>query len=291
MDLSIITVTWNSIDHIGEQMRSVMRGAMGISYEHIIVDNASTDGTADLVAREFPQCTLIRQIKNIGFARGNNTAFLTAKGNFLLFLNPDMRVEEGSLRTIVTYLRQHESIGIATCRLNREDGSYNWDASPRRFPQLRDQIALLLKLPHVFPQLLHRYLQHDLDIYTEQSVDSVRGAFMLVRRKVVEQLGFVFDPRYHMWFEDVDTCREAKQLGWDVVYTPIISCVDYVGQSAKKQPDLWRQQEFTRSMCTYFKKWEPWYVWMWIALLRPVGIFLVWMRSVMFHENKKTIKQ
>lgn len=110
------------------------------------------------------------------------------------------------------------------------------------------------------------------DANTEQDVDSVRGSFMMIRRDVVSKLGFAFDPRYYIWFEDVDICREAKRLGYRVVHTPVISCVDYIGQSFKKRDSVWKQKNFTRSMLTYFQKWEPWYVWMWIAIFRPIGI-------------------
>jgi len=97
----------------------------------------------------------------------------------------------------------------------------------------------------------------------------------------VEKLGWGFDPRYFIWYEDVDTCREVKKLGYKVMYTPIISCVDYVGQSFKKRTTLWKQKEFTRSMLTYFKKWEPAYKWVWIALVRPVGIGMAWVNDKM----------
>ena len=112
----------------------------------------------------------------------------------------------------------------------------------------------------------------------EQEVDSVRGSFMLVRRELIEKLGWGFDPRYFFWFEDVDLCREAKRLGFKVVYTPIISCVDYFGQSFKQRTSIWKQKVFSRSMLTYFQKWEPWYKWIWIAVFRPVGIFLTWFK-------------
>ena len=119
-----------------------------------------------------------------------------------------------------------------------------------------------------------------------QDVDSVRGSFMLMRKSMIKQLGWAFDPRYYIWYEDVDICREAKRLGYKVVYNPVISCIDYVGQSFKKRDTLWKQKQFTASMLTYYKKWEPIYVWMWIALLRPVGIFLAWVNDLV-HAKKK----
>ena len=87
-------------------------------------------------------------------------------------------------------------------------------------------------------------------------MDSVRGSFMIMRREVYEKLGWAFDPRYFIWFEDVDLCREVKKMGLKVVYTPVISCVDYVGQSFKKRTTLWKQKQFIKSMAQYFWKWR-----------------------------------
>lgn len=271
-NITIITVTWNSAELIAQQIESVVSGCKKISCEEIIVDNASKDNTVALVQAEYPLVQLISNSENKGFAAANNQGLSLAKGEFLLFLNPDMRVQEGSLDTMYEWMKAHPDVGIASCKLVDENGGINEDAQPRRFPRLLDQLCILLKLPHVFPFLLQSYLMKGFDANTEQDVDSVRGSFMMIRRDVVSKLGFAFDPRYYIWFEDVDICREAKRLGYRVVHTPVISCVDYIGQSFKKRDSMWKQKNFTRSMLTYFQKWEPWYVWMWIAIFRPIGI-------------------
>jgi len=126
----------------------------------------------------------------------------------------------------------------------------------------------------------------DFDGDKEQEVDSVRGSFMLMRRDVVEKLGFAFDPRYYIWYEDVDICREVKKMGLKVMYSPVITAIDYVGQSFKKQESLWKQKNFTRSMLTYFQKWEAWYKWMWIWLARPVGIFMVFISNKLRNRTR-----
>lgn len=256
MDLSVITVTWNSEKLIGEQIRSVAFGCARICYEQIVVDNASSDGTVELVKRDFPGIKLIANQENSGFGAANNQGVKIAQGEFLLFLNPDMRVEEGSLDTIVAWMKEHPRIGIASCKLLGEHGEANHDAMPRRFPTVWNGLALIFKIPHIFPRVLDNYLMKDFDASREQEVDSVRGSFMLVRRELVEKLGWAFDPRYYIWFEDVDICREAKRLGYTVMYTPIISCVDYVGQSFKKRTTWWKQKQFMKSMATYFWKWS-----------------------------------
>jgi GT2 family glycosyltransferase len=279
MDLSVITVTWNSVKLIGEQIESVKNGCRNISFEEFVVDNASTDGTADLVSTKYPEVKLIRNDKNQGFGAPNNIAAKKSVGEFLLFLNPDMRVEEGSLDKMVEWMRAHVDVGLASCRLVDENGILNADAQPRRFPGVFDQLAIILKLPHLFPSILNHYMFKGFDADKEQEVDSVRGSFMIMRRDVFQKLGFAFDPRYFIWFEDVDTCREVKRLGFKVMHTPVISCVDYIGQSFKQRTTLWKQKNFTKSMLQYFQKWEPLYKWIWIALFRPVGIGMAWLND------------
>ncbi len=277
MDLSIITVTWNAKDNIAEQISSVVSGCKTIDCEEIVSDNGSKDNTVDLIKQKFPKVKIIENNANIGFGAANNKGVEIAKGKYILFLNPDMRAEEGSLDKIVRWMDNHSDVGIASCKLVDKNGKFNIEAGPRRFPKVWEQILLLLKVPHFIPMILGQYLMKDFNSEVEQEVDSVRGSFMLVRRELVQKLGWGFDPRYFIWFEDVDLCREAKKHGYKVMYTPIITCIDYVGQSFKKQKSYWKQKNFSRSMLTYFKKWEPMRKWIWIAIFRPVGIALAWL--------------
>ncbi len=275
----MITVTWNASEHIVNQIRSVFSGYKNISAEYILIDNNSSDGTVAVVETWHATSLPIRIIKNtnnIGFAAANNQGLKSARGGFLLFLNPDMRVQEGSLDKIIDWMKKHPDIGIAGCRLVDKNGNFNPEAGPRRFPKVWEMMAMALKLHHLFPSILNKYLMKDFNPEKEQEVDSVRGSFMLVRRELVQKLGWAFDPRYYIWFEDVDLCREAKRLGYKVVYTPIISCIDYVGQSFKKRDTYWKQKKFTLSMLKYFQKWEPWYKWVWIWLARPIGLAMAW---------------
>lgn len=280
MKLSIITVTWNSQAHIKALIQSVQAACTDISFEHYIVDNGSMDDTVAIV-RSFGHTHIITNDFNAGFSRANNQALAEATGEYILFLNPDMELSTGSLDTFVSWMDAHTDVGIAGPRLVDADGTLNESARPRRFPRMIDLFAQLIKLPHVFPHILDRYLMRGFDGDREQDVDSVRGACMLVRREVIDTLGWGFDPRYFIWFEDVDICREVWCMGRRVVYTPVISVVDFVGQSFNQRPSVWKQRQFTKSMLQYVQKWEPWYKWIWIGLLRPVGIVIVWMSTTM----------
>ena len=254
MDLSIITVTWNSAANISEQLRSVRAAARQISFEQIVVDNASDDDTISLL-KAAPDIRLIANQKNLGFSAANNQGARLAKGDFWLFLNPDMRVMEGSLDQLVAWMRANPEIGVGGVKLVTESGATNQAVLPRRFPSILDAILLLLKIPHISPGVHDCYLMRDVDFGREQSVDSVRGSFLCLRRSVYEKLGRAVDPRYFIWFEDVDLCREVKRLGYDVRFTPDITCVDRFGQSFRAQNFFWKQWQFVRSMIRYFLKW------------------------------------
>lgn len=286
--LSIITVTWNSAELIGKQLASAKAGAVDLSIEQHVVDNASKDETVVVVSNKFPDVHLIANKEGKGFGAANRQAVSASSDSaqYYLFLNPDMQVAAGSLDTMVKWMDEHPDVGIASPKLVDEHGKLNLDATPRRFPKLWEQVALILKLPHLFPSMLNAYMMVGFDADTEQDVDSVRGSFMVMRREFVDKLGFAWDPRYFIWYEDVDICREAKRLGYRVVHTPVISAVDYVGQSFKKRTTLWKQKQFTKSMLTYFQKWEPWYKWMWIAIVRPLGIAMAWLADKV-HSLKK----
>lgn len=279
MDLSIITVNYNDKGKILDQIQSVFDSTTDISFEIIISDNGSTDDSVALIQNRFPDVTIIENGSNLGFGAANNAGLQKAQGEFVLFLNPDMRVESGSLEKLIAYMRAHEDVGILSCKLVDERGNVHPDAKPRRFPGLIDQLAIVLKISQVFPRILNRYLYSNFDPEQEQEVDSVRGSFMLTRKSILDTLGWAFDPRYFIWFEDVDICREMKKAGHNVMYMPMVSCVDYVGQTFKRQPSVQKQKWFTESMVKYFKKWEPWYIWVPIACARPVGIALVWIHS------------
>lgn len=279
MDLSIISVTWNNEDEIAEQISSAQSGCEDIECEQIVVDNGSSDKTCEIIKDKFPEVKLIENDDNVGFGAANNQGVEIAKGDFILFLNPDMKVKENSLDKIVAWMCEHKDVGIVSPKLVNKDGSFNEHASPRRLPKLWEQIAIIFKFPHLLPSILNGYLLKDFDSEKEQEVDSVRGSFMLMRRDLIDELGWAFDPRYFIWYEDVDICREAKRLSYKIMYTPEIEAVDYVGKSFGQRRTLWKQKNFTKSMLQYFKKWEPLYKWMWIAVFRPIGIFIAWLND------------
>jgi GT2 family glycosyltransferase len=169
MDLSIITVTHNAKANIAEQIRSVILAARGLEFEQIVIDNNSTDGTPDHIEKEFSDVRIIRNSVNRGFGKANNQGVEVSSGDFILFLNPDNAflqsglpsealAKEGDLRRWIEWMKTHPDVGISGCKLVDANGKLNLVATPRKFPSVFDIVITLLKLPHIFPNILNKYL-------------------------------------------------------------------------------------------------------------------------------------
>jgi len=269
-DLSVITVTYSSKPFIEDQVMSVLTSSGSLNYEQWIVDNHSKDGTADWIEeRLLPYVHLIKNGENRGFSFANNQAVSRSFGRYFLFLNPDMRICEGSLDQLVSWMDAHPEAGLMGCKLLNEAGELYGHGQPKPFPSFLKEFLWLLRLDFLYPQK-----QKFFDSEQEQEVDMVRGAFMLVRREVVEALGWGFDPRYFILFEDTDLCREVKRLRYKVVYSPKMTCIDLNSRSFALCSGKWIYKEFSKSMLQYFQKWHPFYQGILIALAIPIGLLL-----------------
>lgn len=283
MDLSIITVSWNVKKFVADNIKSILAGTRNIDFEIFVVDNDSKDDTAEMIRKDFPRARLIANNYNAGFAKANNQAIAKASGRYLLLLNPDMRVLPGTLEKMVKWMDEHNDVGVAGCHLIKENG----ETVPhvRRYPRLFDQLAIVLKLPHLFPGLLNDYLKKDFDYSKEAEVDSIRGSFFMIRREVAEKIGGL-DERYFVWFEEVDYCRQVKNAGWKVMYTPAVDCIDYVGQSFSLMKRGQSQRYFSDSMLKYFKKWQPAHEYWILKIAWPIGRFIAIIGEKLSYKNK-----
>lgn len=264
-NISIITVSWNVKDYLRESLEAVFANAGDVSLEVFVVDNNSSDGTRDMLrefARRESRLRVLLNNTNVGFARANNQAIERASGRYVLLLNPDMRVFSDTLANMVRWMDAHPRVGVAGCHLVTDVGSLTGRASAgpgetvrhvRRFPGLWNQLAIVLKIPHLFPRVLDRYLMRDFDYTKEARVDSVRGSFFMIRREAL-RVGLL-DERFFIWFEEVDFCKRMRSAGWEVWYTPAARCVDRVGRSFAQVGGIKKQKMFLKSMYRYFEKW------------------------------------
>lgn len=254
MDLSVIIVSWKVKNLLKKNLETLFNSKGDINFEVFVVDNNSQDKTVEMVSKEFPQVNLIANRDNLGFAKANNLAIDQALGRYILLLNPDMQVEENTLANMVKWMDARPQAGIAGCKLIDSQGEIV--PHVRRFPHFWDQMAITLKIPHIFPGVLNGYIVKDFDYNNEREVDSIRGSFFMIKREVIEQIGGL-DERYFIWFEEVDYCKQAKEAGWKVMYTPVATCLDHVGKSFVQVPKGRTQKYFRDSMLKFFYKWQP----------------------------------
>jgi GT2 family glycosyltransferase len=241
-----------------------------------VVDNASSDKTREIIKLNFPHVKLIKNNSNLGFAKANNLAAKMSSGRYFLFLNPDMRLEPGSLEVFLFWMEKRPRVGIAGPKLISTEDKMRVIHKPTKFPTFSSLALSALKIPVIFPSILNRYTYSDEELQKDVEVDAVRGSCLLMRKEVFEKIGFAFDERYFIWFEDVDICREAKKMGYKVVFTPVISVFDFAGQSFKNIDWLKRQKQFFKSARVYLQKWEPGYKSILLWFLQWPGLLLIW---------------
>lgn len=272
MDLSIIIVSWNVKEILRENLKSIFQSSQNISFEVFVVDNNSEDGTVEMVRDEFSQVKLIVNSNNKGFSKANNQAIAKSQGRYVLLYNPDMKCFPDSFEKMVKWMDGHKDVGVGGCRLVKENGEDFQHV--RRYPRFLDQLAVILKLPHLFPNILNKYLRSDFDYNKEAEVDSIRGSFFMIRREVIDKIGGL-DERYFIWFEEVDYCRRVKEAGYKVMYTPIAQCLDLKGKSFEQVSRGRTQKYFKDSMLKYFKKWHPAWQYYILKIIWPVGSLMV----------------
>jgi hypothetical protein len=220
------------------------------------VDNASTDGSRELVKRNFPQIKLIANDRNLGFAAANNRGLRQTRGEYLLLLNSDTQVEPDTLKIMVDFMEANQGFGAATCRVVLPDGRLD-PASHRGMPTPWAALTYFTKLEKLFPKsrLFGQYHQGWKNLKATHEVDVISGAFFLVRRQVIEKVG-MFDEGYFMYGEDVDWCMRIRKADYKIAFVSSTKINHVKGQSgrAKEARDIRDQNESKKLSNHYF--WE-----------------------------------
>jgi len=258
MDLSVVIVSWKVKEKLQANLQALYASVGDFSYEVYVVDNNSGDGTVEMIKTEFSKVKLIANSENFGFSKANNQALREAKGDYILLLNPDMLVNPDTLAAALNWAKNNQQAVVSGFRLVNNKGETIKQV--RRFPTLFDQLMVITKIPHVLPFVLDTYLCSDFNYEKEAKVDSVRGAFFMINKKVWESLSNqsvpLLDERYFIWFEEVDFCKQVYKNGGEVWYSPAATCLDYVGASFGQVNLSIKQKYFKDSMLKYFKKWH-----------------------------------
>ncbi len=252
-DLSVIIVNWNTRDFLAQCLESLKTHTKKISYEIIVIDNFSSDGSPEMVEREFPEVSLIKSKENLGFGRANNQGLVNARGKYILFLNSDVSINENCLDLMFDFMETRPDVGASACRLTFPDGTLQH--SCRTFPTFKVYFLMLLGLRFFIPNMkpFRDYLMLDWNHADEREVDQIMGSFMYIRRSVLDEVGS-FDEQYWMYFEEVDLCWRIKRAGWKIVHYPYASAIHFLSKSSEQWGNIKRTIEFQRSLLKYFKK-------------------------------------
>lgn len=260
--LSIVIVSYNTKELLLQCLQSVKKAIKGLdNREIIVVDNGSTDGTVEEIRKSklgIRNLFLIRNKQNLGFAAGNNIGIKRAQGKFILLLNSDTLVFPKTLVSMYQYMDTHPEVGVATCRVEFPDGQLD-PACHRGFPTPWASLTYFLGLEKLFPKtkLFGQYHLGFLPMDLLHEIDSPTGAFYLVRREVIDEVGFL-DEDYFIYGEDLDWSYRIKQAGWKIIYYPYVKIVHLKKSSGRESGDKKLRREITsyfyETMKTFYKK-------------------------------------
>ena len=257
MRLSVCIVNWNTRDFLCECLASLIRyPPLNDAMEIIVVDNASADGSAEMVAAEFPSAVLLASATNLGYAEGNNLALERATGDALLLLNPDVVAHPGSLTRAAEFAASHPELGAFGCRLVGADGKTQH--SLRSFPDPGPVLWEYLGLSRLFPhsRVFGAYRMTWFDYESVIEADQPMGSFLWISRAAYAAVGGM-DPQFPIFFNEVDWCRRAKRdFGFPIYYTPDVVVTHYGGGSTR-QVKASMVRESHRSLLRFYDKHYP----------------------------------
>jgi GT2 family glycosyltransferase len=259
-DFSIVIVTYNNVSIIVKCLKSLADALSGYSSQVFVIDNFSSDGTVEVLkafAKQqqfFSHLVVDFNTENLGFTKALNQGLRQARGNFILILNPDVVLFDMTLRLLRRKLEDDDSIGIVAPQLLNMDGTIQ--PSCRYFPSKADVVFKMLYLDRLFPNIFRfrRWYMPDFDFSRSCDVDQPQGAFLLVRKAVIDLVG-LFDETFFMFFSDVDYCHRVRQLGWRIHFCAEASALHQQGASVFQfRPRMIVSSH--RAFTQYFSKYD-----------------------------------
>lgn len=253
-DLSICIVSHNTRDLLRDCLRSLPDACPGLSWEVIVADNGSRDGSVAMLREEFPDVHLIENKENLGYTLPMNQTLRMGQARFLIQLNPDTLVKPGAFLTLAHYMEANPLVGIVTPKVLNRDGSLQKQCR-RSAARPWDAFTYMVGLSSLFPRsrLFGRYLLTYLPEDEVSEVEAVSGSCMLMRRTMVEQIGFL-DETFFAYQEDADYCFRARKAGWQVFYMPAAQIIHYGGQGGSRVQPYQAIYQWHRSYYLYYRK-------------------------------------
>lgn len=235
MDISIIIVNWNTKDLLAACLRSIQNQSLDYTYEIIVVDNGSEDGSQLIVRQEFPTVTLVENKLNLGFGKANNIGLQSAKGRYICFVNSDIEMVDGCLQILTQYMDDNHSVGMSGPQILYPD--LNIQDSCRKFPSLWRSFCSASKLDRIFPTCAllsgeHMfYLSHTEEI----KPDYLAGCLLMARKTALDEVG-AFDERFFIYAEEVDLAKRLWDSRWEVAFMPQAKAVHHHAGSSSRDP-------------------------------------------------------
>lgn len=233
-EVSVVVVNWNTQDILRDCLRSIYEQGGEIDLEVIVVDNASTDGSVEMVKKDFPQITLIENSQNRGFAAANNQGIAISKERYVLLLNSDTVVLDNAIAKTAAFADSHPEAAVVGCRVLNPDRTLQ--PTCFMFPSILNMLLSSTYLYKLFPK--SKFFGRERMTWWNRNdireVDVVTGCFMLVRQDAIKKVGSM-DEQFFMYGEETDWCYRFKQAGWKILFTPFAEIIHLGGQSAKKK--------------------------------------------------------
>jgi len=253
MDLTIVIVNYNTEKLTLECIASVYKSHLPYTFEIFVVDNHSSDNSVEAIKKHYPKVKLIENEENVGFSKANNQAIRQAQGRYILLLNSDTILMENTLDVMTQYMDNHLDVGAAGCEVLLPTGDLD-QACHRGFPTPQASFYYMAGLAKKYPNNLkyNSYHKSYLNMKEIHEIDCLVGAFMLVRKETIDQVGML-DEEFFMYGEDIDWCYRIKEAGWGIIYNPTVSIIHYKGASSRKKP-FKIVYEFHRAMYLFHKK-------------------------------------
>lgn len=254
MKLSIIIVNYNTKQLLADCIKSIEKNLYNFSYEIVVVDNNSADGSTDMVKSEYSHVKLIANNYNAGFAKANNQGLELCSGDYILLLNSDTIVLKNAISTLIDFMDSHIDTAICGPKLLNSDMTLQLPCR-RGFPRLINSVSYFSGISRVFhkSRVFGSYLMTYMDSGINHEVDAVSGACLLVKRKILSEIGGLLDQAFFMHFEDIDLCYRAKISGYKVYYVHDSEVIHLKGQSSKHRSSG-VTRNFFDSAIIYFRK-------------------------------------
>jgi GT2 family glycosyltransferase len=287
IQLSIIIVTHNAKDFLRNCLKSVFEKIKNLSFEVLVVDNASSDGTFEMLKNEFPQVNAIFSKENLGFAKANNLAIKEAKGKYIFLLNPDTILLDENFEKLIDFAQKNPDVGAIGPKVLNSDLTIQHQCK-RGFPTPWNIFCYLSGLAKIFPKskIFAGYLLTYLDTEKIQEVDSLSGCAMVVKREVIEKVGMM-DEDYYLYGDDLDWCYRIKSAGWKVVYFPETKIIHYGGKGGTGKKPYFNIYHFYRSAFIFYRKHLARKYFFLINWLVYFGIFLRFLMVIIINSFKK----